>query len=300
MSKRAPQGAGQPPEALVKAVRKVLRPLVRLMLSYQITYPFVVATLKALYVEVADREFSVEGKRQSDSRINLLTGVHRKDVKRLRQESAETAAVPSNISIGAQVIAHWLGSPEFQDNQGNPRPLALRHGETDEQPTFDELVERVCRQDIRPRVILDDWLNLGVGHLDEQQRVILNTGAFTPEQGFEEKAFFFGKNIQDHINAGSDNLLAERAPHFDRSVYYDRLSAESVEKLDRLARDVGMQALRRINSEALALQQQDRQRLDESGQRYRINFGVFHYNTDYRGQDGESADDDKPKGNDHA
>jgi len=37
-------------------------------------------------VDVAVKEFPVDGKPQTDSRVTLLTGVHRKDVKRLRNE----------------------------------------------------------------------------------------------------------------------------------------------------------------------------------------------------------------------
>src|SRR5690606_16512439 len=134
-------------------------PLVRLMLSFQITYPFLINLLKSLYVEVADQEFAVDGKRQTDSRINLLTGVHRKDVKRLRSEASESLNTPKAISVGAQLIAYWLGSGEFWDASGKPLPLPLRTtNDKSGQKTFDELVELVCKQDIRPRVILDEWL----------------------------------------------------------------------------------------------------------------------------------------------
>ena len=65
-------------------MRRLLRPLVRLLIERSIPLPFVTELLRGLYVEVAVKEFPVEGKRQTDSRVNLLTGVHRKDVKRLR------------------------------------------------------------------------------------------------------------------------------------------------------------------------------------------------------------------------
>ena len=91
--------SGQPPATLVNAIRKLLRPLVRLMLTFQITYPFVINLLKAIYVEVAEEEFKVAGKRPSDSRINLLTGVHRKDVKRLRTETDDELRMPRNMPM---------------------------------------------------------------------------------------------------------------------------------------------------------------------------------------------------------
>lgn len=284
MTDKTPHSPGQPPAALVKAIRKLLRPLVRLMLSYQITYPYLINLLKSLYVEVAEQDFPVDNKRPSDSRINLLTGVHRKDVKRLRAELAEPERIPATISIGAQLIAHWLGAEDFLDPDNRPRPLPLR-GAGPQETSFDDLVERVCKQDIRPRVILDEWLNLDIAHIDEQDRVVLNTGAFTPQKGFDEKAFFLGKNIHDHISAGAHNLLGRTPSHFDRSVYYDRLSAQSTEELSRLADEAGMQALRTVNSEAMRLQKRDadQELTAQTGkpETYRINFGIFNYNTPY-------------------
>jgi len=286
--------AGRPPEVLVAAIRKLLRPLVRLMLSFQITYPFIINMLKSIYVEVADEEFKFGDKRQSDSRINLLTGVHRKDVKRLRSESDESLSTPRNISIGAQLIAYWLGSEEFLDKSGQPLPLPLRTpSQKSGTRSFDDLVEMVCKQDIRPRVILDEWLNIGIATLDENQRVKLNTGAFTPEKGFEEKAFFFGKNLHDHLSASTQNLMGHKPSYFDRSVYYDNLTLDSVQQLSQLANEVGMSALTTVNKSALALQKQDQAK---SGKDHRINFGIFNYNTVYK----SDAQDKDKEGEHHA
>ncbi len=266
---------GAPPPLLVSAIKKILRPLVKLMLSYQITYPYLIGILKSIYVDVAENEFQVDDKRPSDSRINLLTGVHRKDVKRLRAEGSQKFEIPENISIGAQLVGEWLGSKEFIDSKGKPRTLPLKPG-AGKDICFDTLVRKVCKQDIRPRVILDEWLRLGIAHI-ENDEVVLNTGAFTPDKGFDEKAFFFGKNLQDHISAGSENLSGSRAPYFDRSVYYDNLSETSVQELEELADYWGMQALTEMNKEALSRQRGDK---GQSQSKFRINFGVFNYSTE--------------------
>ncbi|MFM1896957.1 MAG: hypothetical protein RLZZ385_2031 [Pseudomonadota bacterium] len=269
-----PSDGAAPPPALLNAVAKILRPLVRLMLANQLTYPQLSALLKQLYVTVADEEFGVDHKRQSDSRINLLTGVHRKDVKRLRAEPQARAQQPGSVSLGARIIGHWLGTAEFLNTDNQPLPLPVKA--TAGAPSFEALVQTVSRQDIRPKVILDEWLRLGVASLDEENRVILNTGAFTPEKGFEEKAYFFGKNLQDHISAGAHNLLGKKPSYFDRSVYYDGLSAGSVARLTALADNLGMKALTEMNKAALAFQEQDK---NSSSAPHRINFGVFNYST---------------------
>lgn len=273
MSEPPQTSAAGPPSRLLTALEKVLRPLVRLLVSYQLTYPQLITMLKTVYVDVAEEGFRVDGKRPSDSRINLLTGVHRKDVKRLRAEPHAVSETPRSISTGARLIGHWQGDPDYLDDDGRPRPLRTRAA-PGEQSEFDALVERVCRGDIRPRVILDEWLRLGVAEVRDDS-VYLNTGAFTPDKGFDEKVFFFGKNIQDHIAAGSHNLLGGKPAFFDRSVYYDRLSQDSINELNQHAARLGMQALTEMNRRALALQQRDQQ---DSAANYRINFGIFNYN----------------------
>lgn len=275
MSQHPSRETGSPSPVLLAAVRKILQPLVRLLIHHQITYPLLINLLKSTYVDVAETDFEVAGKRQSDSRINLLTGVHRKDVKRLRAEPENQWQTPENVSAGAQIIAHWLGNTEYINDDGSPKPLPLKP-DAGNGPDFASLVSSVCRQNIRPRVVLDEWIRLGVAHI-ENERVVLNTGAFTPSEGFEEKAWFFGKNTHDHISAAGHNLQGKQPSHFDRSVYYDQLSAQSVEELRELVNEVGMAALKQFNREALAKQTRDAKAEHNPG--YRVNFGIFNYST---------------------
>lgn len=269
-----------PPARLVDAVRRIMRPFVRLLISHQLTYPLLIRILKSVYIEVAEADFSGDTAPLSDSRVNLLTGIHRKDIKKLRNERPESGQPAAAASLGAQLVAEWLGSDRFAGAGGEPRALPLKTTDPDA-PGFDTLVAEVCRQDIRPRVILDEWIQLGVARL-ENDHVVLNTGAFTPERGFDEKVFFFGKNLQDHVAAGADNLRGRESPHFDRSVYYDQLSPDSIGELKDLAGELGMQALTRLNRRALALQKADSARSTRNESRYRINFGIFNYTTSNR------------------
>ena len=259
---------------LAKTLTAVLRPLVRLTLHRQFTYPQLAALLKGIFVDVAEEEFRVGQKRQSDSRIHLLTGVHRKDVKRLRAATTEEDSSPATIAAGPQLVAQWLGDPDYVDADG--LPLAIPFKASDEEtPAFENLVKRVVKQDIRARVILDEWLRLGVADFDGET-VTLHSGAFTPEKGFEEKAYFFAKNIQDHIAASGNNLLGGEPFFFDRSVYYDGLTEESLAELNQMANELGMQALTTMNKAAMARQQAD---AGSSSANHRLNFGVFAFDS---------------------
>ncbi|CAG0125014.1 hypothetical protein RHDC2_00856 [Rhodocyclaceae bacterium] len=274
-----------PSPALTTALRRLLRPLVRIMLAQGVTYPFLSELLKSVFVEVADKEFRLGGRQQTDSRISLLSGVHRKDVKRLRNIPDGDESAPAAISLGAALVACWVGSPEYLDAQGKPMPLA-RLASVGGAHSFEGLIASVSK-DIRSRVVLDEWLRLGVVRIDDQDCVCLNSEAFVPEKGFDEKAYYFGANIHDHLAACAHNLMGNQPPLLERSVYYDQLNAVSVEELAKLSRDLGNQVLQKINRRALELQRQNENQ-PEANQR--MNFGVYFYtetDTTVEGENGQ-------------
>ena len=279
------ESPNEPPKSVTKAVSRLLRPLVRLLISKGITYPTLSNMLKALYVESADRDFRVDRNRQTDSRINLITGVHRKDVKRLRGKPTQNEDAPSSPSIGAQLIGLWLGGREYLDETG--KPLALpRTQPHDGGVSFESLVESVSK-DLRPRTVLDEWLRLDLVSVDEDNVVHLNSAAFVPNTDLDQLAHYFGRNTHDHIAAAAHNLLGDGAPFLERAVFYDRLTPQSVDELHTLARDIGMEALVKLNKAALEKADQDGGKPDAL---QRMNFGIYYYSAEDL--------DEAPEGND--
>lgn len=286
----------QPSPALIKALRQALRPLLRVMLARGITMAWLTAAIKALLVEVAEKDFQLDGKPMTDSRVSLLTGVHRKDVNRLRRSGKHTDAgkMPPVVSLGAQLVAGWLGNPQFLDADGQPLPLP-RHASEGGAQSFEALVAGI-NSDIRSRVVLDEWLRLGVVHLDEQRNVCLNTQAFVPAQGFDEKAFYFGHNLHDHGAAAAHNLLGQQPPFLERSLHFNGLSPEAVAQLAAQSQKLGMQALVAVNKSALALEQKDsRPAGTPDGQPaenlQRMTFGIYFYAVPAEPADGKEAGD---------
>jgi Family of unknown function (DUF6502) len=262
-----------PPKALVKALRQVLYPLVRLMLARGVTYPFLAELLKGVFVDVAERDFRIGDKPQTDSRISLLSGVHRKDVRRLRQLArTQEETTPAAVSLGSQLVAAWTGLPQFLDQEGHPLPLP-RLASSAGDISFEGLVAGVSK-DIRSRAVLDEWLRLGVVRVDDQDRVTLNSEAFVPQKGFEEKMFYFGHNLHDHAAAAAHNVMGEGTPYLERSVHYDALSPASIAQLAQLAERAGMQAALSVNRKAMELEKRD---AGESEPKQRLTFGIYFY-----------------------
>jgi uncharacterized protein DUF6502 len=265
-----------PSGPFLKAVRTVLRPLVRGLVRRGVQLPQIIEELKALYVDAAQSEAAKAG-RVTQSAISVMTGVHRKDVKRLLEDTEDIPRAPSAASLGSKLTGIWMGRPPFADDEGNPLPLFEKR--SDGAPSFEELVGEVS-QDVRSRAVLDDWLRLNVALRRDDGFIELNTDAFATPEGEEEALHFFGRNLRDHIAAGLHNLQGEEPRFIDRATFYWGLSEASIEKLRLLARELGSEAVREANKSALELATEDRARGDG---RHRMTFGVyFHSELDER------------------
>jgi hypothetical protein len=270
---------GEPPPALTGAVSRLLRPLLRVFIAQGITLPVLVRLLKELYVEVAEASFPMPGRVQTDSRINLLTGVHRKDVRMLRGRGREEDRPSTVVSRNAQMISIWAGAPDYLDGRGRPRALPR----TGARPSFESLVETISK-DIRPRVVLDEWLRLGLIRVDDKEHIHLNDAAFVPREDFDDLAFYFGRNLRDHIAASGHNLLGETPPMLERAVYYEKLTPQSITELAAYTRKLAMQMLVTVNKKAFELAQLDK---DAPGASHRLTFGAYFFSTSDDAQDRE-------------
>jgi hypothetical protein len=257
--------------ALLSAIHRVLSPVVRVMLAHEITLPMAIELLKRVFVEVAERDFRLDKKGSTDSRISLITGVHRKDVKRLRELSHVEADLPPKVSLSAQIVATWITDQQWLDEKGSPRPLArlARHGNG---ISFETLVASIS-QDIRPRSVLDEWLRLGVVHINADDEVVLTSNAFIPKDGVEEKLAYYGHNLGDHAAAAADNVLGTPRPWFERSVHHVSLTESQVEQLRLRAAELGMQLLTELHT--MAGKPADG---GEAGKRFTC--GVYFYSAD--------------------
>ena len=266
---------------LQRPIARLLRPLVRLFIRCGITFPALCDLLRELYVNVAEHDFALKGKVQTDSRVSLLTGIHRKEVARLRGAGAPVSTVPASISRTSRIFARWLSAPEFTDAEGHPLPLA-RTSE-DGLASFESLVVSVTR-DVRPRAILDEWLNRDLVMIDADGRVVLTEAAFIPPGGSDQQLYYFGRNLHDHVAAAAANVLGEGPTFMERAVHYDGLSEELAATLEKRSRELAMAALKTLNREANLACETD------AGGSWRWNFGVYVYQEDAT-RPGEGAPD---------
>ncbi len=259
-------------QKVLTALQRVLKPLVRLALAQGVNYQMLLETLKVVFVQVAEEEFKLDEREQTDSRISLLTGLHRKDVHRLRDQPDNAQNQHSLVTLGSQLVGLWVSDADFIDAIGNPKPLP-RLASVGGELSFDRLVARVSK-DIRARPVLDEWLRVGVVHINDDDCVCLNTAAFVPSEDFDSKLFFFQQNIHDHIAATTHNLMNITPPMLERCVYYDGLTVEAINELKIMGESQGMVALKAVNARAIELQAMA---LTSSAANQRFTFAMYFY-----------------------
>jgi hypothetical protein len=225
--------------------------------------------LRELYVNVAEYDFALSDKEQTDSRVSLLTGIHRKEVRRLREAGAPISAAPAAVSRASRIIARWRSAPEFIDGQKKPLPLP-RISDQRANPSFESLVASVTR-DVRARSVLDEWLNRKIVRIDAEGRVVLTEAAYAPQTGDEQQLSDLGRNLHDHIAAAAANVVGEDPRFTERAVRHEGLSKALAQTLEERSRELTDGLLRDVNREAEAA------RAADPGGDYRWTFGVYIY-----------------------
>lgn len=258
-------------QKFLAVIKGLMRPLVRTLISRGVTAPAFYKLLKSVYVEVAHDQFRIGDEAPTDSRITLLTGVHRRDVRAILGDTDNTwETTRAKTAMFATVIGQWMARPDYQDADGNPKDLP-RSG--DDGVSFDALV-RSINTDIRPRTVLDELLRLGLVTEDDAGTLSITEAARQGPASADDRLVFFAANVGDHIAAASENLLSETPPFFERAVFYNQMSPKAVDEIEARARGLSQELLEQLNAESQALRGTEGDTTTNT-ERYRL--GIYFY-----------------------
>lgn len=214
--------------AIFAAILRVLRPLIRLLLRHGVPFGTFSDLAKRVYVEVALEEFGIPGRKQTHSRVSVLTGLSRKEVLRVtRLERPDDTEMGGRYHRAARVIGGWVRDERFNDGSGNPAPLPVEG----EGVTFSGLVKEYSG-DVPHRAILDELLRVGAVERTADDKVRLLARAYIPVAGDDEKLEILGTDTACLIETIDHNLQAEPGKtFFQRKAMYDNLPDAAVEEL---------------------------------------------------------------------
>ncbi len=218
-------------QALAGAVLTLLRPLARILLRNGIAYGTFAELAKKVYVDVAYEEFATPGRKQTISRVSALTGLTRKEARRLlAQERPDDQGANARYNRAVRVISGWLNDPRYCHADGTPRALPLEGGN----PGFADLVKEYSG-DIPTRAMLQTLLDAG-SVSREDGRIRLLVRAYVPGRDPVDKIHILGTDAAELMATIDHNLTAgEGDPWFQRKVSNDRVAAGALPRFRRLA-----------------------------------------------------------------
>ena len=268
--------ANAPQNPLQAAILRLLRPLVRILLRNGVPFAALAELAKQVYVDVAFKEFGIPNRKQTVSRVAVLTGLTRKEVQRL-QHSAEQGdqAASAAYNRAARVIAGWVRDPEFADLLGEPAMLPLEGAGK----SFAELVKRYSG-DVPARAVLDELQRVGAVACDDDDQVQLLTRSYVPAADAGAKLHILGTDVAELI-ATIDHNLQSTGPdlRFQRKVSYDNLPAEVIPKLKQLSGERGQALIEDLDAWMAAHDRDATPSVSGTGRKH-VSVGIYYFEED--------------------
>ena len=262
---------------LIWAASETLRPIVRRLLEMGVPFGALEISLRDLYVRVAESELAGPGRRQTDSRVALVTGINRKEVKRIRSAQPQRKPPQSfSINQATSLISRWRSDPETTDQRGKPLPLPYRAARG---PSFMKLARKLTG-DLAPGVLLKELVRSGAVELHEKNVVLLRDDTYVPKVA-QSGIQILGEDAPELIETILRNIFAEgRERLLQRKVYYDNLGSDAAARIRTEIRREGERFLRRIDR-LLSRYDRDRNPDAPGGDRRYAALGIYFLESPY-------------------
>lgn len=271
---------------LHKAFRQLMRPLVSFSLKHGISVNQFYIWLKALYVDAAE-DLKIEGRKQTTSRIAVLTGLDRKDVAKLRvlnQESEQLVNQSTKkINRALRAVNTWTQNPLFIDEDNNPKKLAI-WGEED---SFEHLM-KISGGDIPVRAVLDELLRSSTVVEVEDGYITLVQKSYIPTEEQTEQFTLMGQATEDMLSTIIHNIENKDKSRLQMSVAYTELNQYILDKLKTISEVESYKLLEKINdwfNDELNQQEKNeevdstKEIFNEQSIKYRAGIGIYYFQT---------------------
>lgn len=259
---------------LVGAIIRILTPLVKILLRNGISYGTFVELAKKTFVNVAMKDFTIEGRKQSISRVSVITGLNRKEVKRQLDSSVEqaTAEHDERYNRAARVIAGWRREAAYREETGQSSQLPIEG----EGMTFASIVKQYSG-DMPVRAVLDELERIGAVAKTADGRVQLITDSYLPQTDPNMKLHILGTDVGQLISTIGFNLEANAGQvRLQRKVSYDNLPSEAVAPFRKMSEKQAQNLLEKLDK---YLSQYDRDtNPDVQGTgRHTVGIGIYYF-----------------------
>jgi len=214
-------------DQLLYAFRRVLRPLIRILVRSGVRYEEFLELVRGVYVETAVRDGLGGGSKPSRAKVSIWTGVPRNDVDRFIDNDGALPAAPRTLTNTlSEILDKWHTDPQFVGPYGIPLELEVRSHKT---RSFQELVTMVDSH-VDPRDVLEELIRLRTVVWSGDTHVRTVSRAFIPvEEMSPAQIEFFGNaltRLADTLQFNLDRQNTEK--RLERSVISNRGLPSSV------------------------------------------------------------------------
>ena len=256
----------------VRAVRRLLRPLACLLLRHGMSYATFAEAAKLAFIDSAQADFAIAGKKQTTSRISTITGLSRKEVFRLQHLAEQPGMEKNRLNRAARVINGWLTDPRFSDGSGQPGALHFDASEN----SFTQLVKDYSG-DITARTIADELTRIQAIDLNGNGDLVLTQRAYIPQPGSDERMQMLADDVFSLIttiahNMDSDDVTQQR---FQRKIYYDNVPQQFIEEIRADISQHAQRCLEEINKKIKTYDRDENPARQGNG-RFKVGLGI-HY-----------------------
>lgn len=231
-------------KTLRSSCRALLRPIASVVLRCGMTWREFSELSKSVFVSVASDEFGIRGRPTNISRVSILTGISRKEVKKQRELLAEPAeAVSPKTTDATRLLSGWHQDRDYLDAAGLPLPLAP----TGMKPSFRSLFERYGG-DTPEQTLVKELLSAESIGKDAEGRFIAQRRYHMPVKMDAGRIRFFGTNLFDHGTTLCNNVAGEAKQRlFERFAVDDQIHPDAIDAYRKFLDERGQQFLEEID-----------------------------------------------------
>lgn len=212
-------------ETALYALRLMLRPVLRFCLLQSVKHQEISEVIKSVLLQIAEEEAKRRRVAVSDSRLSVMTGLHRRDVARL---GAGHKPGRDRGDIVTRVIGNWQQLRRFRTKSGRPRTLEIEGKDSE----FVDLV-RTVSQDVNPYTVLFEIERVGAVERTNQG-LRLRKRLFIPKGDFKAGVELLGHDMEDLVSAVQENITQEPdIPNLHIKTEYDNIPRCAVEEIRR-------------------------------------------------------------------
>lgn len=205
----------------LQALRKVLRPIIKLMIRFGIRYDEFADVARDAYVTSALHHCSDTGSDLTREQISWLTGIYRSQLDHyIECASISPSPIPSRPDTAAGVLHKWHTDARYLSLSGAPLELEL---DAPTGPTFRNLVEQLDPE-ISTDAVLNELINTKCVTWSEEGR-LRALSRFVIRPGDSVAVIdHFGETLSHLIETQEHNSEPANVENkrFDRTVFPDR------------------------------------------------------------------------------